>query len=642
MPKSRGFSFVSHLTCVLLLAAVTVGVYGTSLQNGFVEWDDGYLITENVHIRSMTPLSLRHIFTTYDPELYIPLTFLSYQLDHLLWGLRPVGFHLTNLLLHTLNVILVFFLCGLLFKKSRGGNAVLSPNTYHLTPLLVALLFAIHPLNTEAVAWASARKDLLSGFFFLLTLCAYLKWRERVTLSPSKGRHTLAMFFFDKLRMTHGQYEWYLFSLFTFLLGLLAKVTVVVLPVLLLFIDWWQGRKIDRRAIVEKTPYILLSTVFGIIAILGKTRNVAGTSLLENFLLGTKSIIFYLQKLLWPFHLSVLYPYTDPISFGNLDLLFPFFLTVSLIVLAWLARQTFPLFTFAVAWYVLLLLPSFVTFRKGDDIDLDLYFASDRYAYLPSIGILFLVISLGSAFCASARSHRDEKWRQNVALGLASTSVIFFGFLSFHQSHVWRNTEALFQNVIRSYPNAHIAHNNLGLFEQGRGHFSNAIDHYRKALAIRPTGRTYYNLGLTYIAQEEREKAMEANRMAIQINPHHARAHLNLGGLLLENRKTTEAIQELQAAISIDPELAPAHFNLGIAYERLGQLSLAEGAYTTALAHDPDDVETLVSLASLLVRKRETENALLLLQHAISLRPHHPRYERLLLEIARLQGKNIL
>lgn len=607
---------MQKIGCSLLLAAITFGIYGASLRNGFIQWDDGYLITDNVNIRSITPRTLRHIFTTYDPELYIPLTFLSYQIDHLFWGLNPVRFHFTNLMLHTMNVILVCLLIMLLLKNCHTEKKLFTM-THSWIPFFVALLWAVHPINTEAVAWASARKDLLAGFFFLSSLLVYLRWRM------------------DGIPKT------FFWSIVLFFFGLLAKVSIAPLPFILLLIDWWQGRRMDRRTILEKTPYVLLSVVFGIIAVFGKTRNVASTSLLESLLLGTKSTVFYLQKLLLPFHLSVLYPYTDSISFGNLDLLFPFLLTIGLLTLAWIARRNFPLLTFTLAWYFLLLLPSFTAFRKGDDVELDLYFASDRYAYLPSIGILFLVTSLGAALCARARTHEKETQRQKIAIGLVTTGVVSLGFLSFHQSQMWKNTETLFQNVIRSYPNSHIAHNNLGLFQQGHGDLVGAMDHYQKAIAIRPTGRTYYNLGLAYIAQGEREKAMEANRKAIEINPHHARAHLNLGGLLLENGKITEAIQELDRALAINPDLSLAHFNRGIAYERLGKLPIAEEAYTTALEKDPNDIETLVSLAGLFVRKRQLDDALVLLKHAIALQPHHPRYESLLLEIARLQGKKI-
>ena len=615
---------MQKIGCSLLLAAITFGIYSVSLRNGFVEWDDGYLITGNVNIRSITPLTLRHIFTTYDPELYIPLTFLSYQIDHLFWGLNPAGFHLTNLLLHASNAVLVFWFLQLLLSRDRRSTR--SPLSHTdlarkhrngWVAFFAALFFVVHPLNTEAIAWASARKDLLSGFFFLSSLLVYLRWR--ISGIPKTFFWSIALFFF----------------------GLLAKISIAPLPIVLLLIDWWQGRRMDRGTIIEKTPYVLLSIVFGIIAFLGKTRNVAGTSLLEAILLGTKSTIFYLQKLLLPSHPSVLYPYTDPISFGNPDLLFPFVLTISLLTLAWMARRSFPLFTFAATWYLLLLLPSFTTFRKGDDIELDLYFASDRYAYLPSIGIFLFLISLGASLCSHARTHLGEQYRQKIATGLTSAIVTLLGFLSFRQAQTWHTTETLFQNVIRSYPNSHIAQNNLGLFEQGRGHFENAIRHYQKAIAIRPTGRTYYNLGLTYIAQGEREKAMEANRTALQFNPRHARAHLNLGGLLLENGKIMEAIGELNTAISLDPELTLAHFNRGVAYEQLGKLSHAEESYTTALEKDPNDIETLVSLAALFVRKRRMDDALILLKHAIALQPHHPRYESLLLEITRLQGKKI-
>src|SRR3989344_80161 len=185
---------LSSLGIALLIGTV----YGRAvLQNDFVTWDDGLLITENPIIQDISWENVKAAFTTYDPELYIPLTFLSYQIDHLFWGLNPVGFHLTNLVLHTLNAVLVFFLLQLLLSgnnlplplKGEGRVRV----AWRAIAFLVALLWAIHPLNTEAVAWASARKDLLSGFFFLFSVCGYLQWRARVTLRCEPGEPRRAL-----------------------------------------------------------------------------------------------------------------------------------------------------------------------------------------------------------------------------------------------------------------------------------------------------------------------------------------------------------------------------------------------------------------------------------------------------------------
>src|SRR3989344_3646014 len=188
---------LSSLGIALLIGTV----YGRAvLQNDFVTWDDGLLITENPIIQDISWENVKAAFTTYDPELYIPLTFLTYQMDYAVWGMRPFGFHLTNLILHTGNAILVFWLMTLLLKNfQRTSNNQITNNIITRTPgnvwiaLAVALLWSLHPLNTEAVAWASARKDLLSGFFFLLSVCGYLQWRARVTLrcEPSEPRRAL-------------------------------------------------------------------------------------------------------------------------------------------------------------------------------------------------------------------------------------------------------------------------------------------------------------------------------------------------------------------------------------------------------------------------------------------------------------------
>ena len=196
-------------------------IFGKSLGNDFVDFDDGLLIFENPIIQEISVWSLKQAFTTYDPELYVPLTMISYQIDHLLWGMNPFGFHLTNLVLHTMNALLVTLFIRLLMRRL----------SYHLLPVLCGLLFLVHPLHTEAVAWASARKDVLSSFFFLLSVCSYLQWREREKKEERSGKLL------------------YSFSIFAFALGLLAKVSIIMLPVILLLIEWLQGRSLREKTL---------------------------------------------------------------------------------------------------------------------------------------------------------------------------------------------------------------------------------------------------------------------------------------------------------------------------------------------------------------------------------------------------------
>ncbi|MBI3335958.1 tetratricopeptide repeat protein [Candidatus Peregrinibacteria bacterium] len=488
---------------VIFITFLLVLVYGRAiLQNEFVEWDDGLLILNNPIIQELNWDNIKTAFTSYDPELYIPLTFLSYQLDYAIWGLNPIGFHLTNLLLHIGNAFLiVWFLKRLGWRWAIFGGA----------------LFAIHPLNTEAVMWASARKDLLMGLFFLWSLNLYLVGRKHLSLAA-------------------------------FLLACLAKVTAVMLPFILLLIDWRafslsrrerdRVRGSERAYVLQKMPYFFISILFIIIALFGK----AGSHGLwwEKVLIGSKATMFYLQKLFWPTGLSVLYPYTQKIALSNPDLLVPLilFCFVTLIVGYEFVRAPRSSFWSEVGFgwffFLLLLAPSFTNFAKGQDILKDVYFASDRYAYLASIGIPYVtVLFLSHIPCPVPRQARDKLRIERSGVGIIGLFGILglFSFLSYHQSLVWQTTESLFTNVVQHYPDSHVAQNNLGSLYYRRGETDRAIEKYKESLNIRPNATAFFNLGVIYRDNGYPAIAREAFIQTIKLHPADEEAKRNLEAL---------------------------------------------------------------------------------------------------------------
>lgn len=535
---------------ILFLALMLV--YGASLRNGFVNWDDGLLIYENPIIREFSFRTIREAFTSYDPELYIPLTFLSYQLNHLVAGLSPWIYHLTNLLLHAGSALLVAWI-ALLFSKDR------------FVALVTALLFALHPLHTEAVAWASARKDVLAAFFALLSIVLYLLYRER-----------------------ENKFSFFSGSLAAFLLALLSKVSVLLLPFALILIDLGMRRRITPRMFIEKIPYAVLAGVFGIVAMFGKRGT--STLLLEKILIGAKAAIFYLQKLFIPNGLSVLYPYTKPVSFASPDLtlsLVAVIVITVLVVLLW-RRTREPL----VAWgfYLLFTAPTFTNFAKGKDVLHDVYFASDRYAYIGSVLILFLV----------ALAIRKARGRFGPAVNIAVAVLLtVLSVLAMRQANVWRDTESLFQNVLRSYPNSHVAHNNIAGILYRRGERQAAIDEYNISLSIRPNAAAYYNLGNIAVLDGDVSLAIGYFREALKSNKYDLDAKVNLGSLLLRQGELEEAENYLEDASRINPKLPVAHFNLGILYEQMGRKKEAIDAFERVLELDPGDTEARRKLEAL-------------------------------------------
>ena len=535
-----------------VLFAALIIVYGHSLWNGFVNWDDGLLIYENPIVQEFSFRSLYQAFTSYDPELYIPLTLLSYQLNHLVGGLNPFVYHLTNFILHGFNALFVAWIV-LLLGKNKWIAAV------------TGLLFALHPLHTEAVVWASSRKDVLSAFFALISIGLYVLYHER--------QHKLPYF---------------LGSLLAFTLALLSKVSVIFLPLALLLIDLRNRRKINACMFYEKIPFLALSILFGIIATFGKKGT--GTLLMEKILIGAKAAVFYVQQMFVPYGLSVLYPYTKPVTFASLDLTLSFaaLIVITLAsILVW-KRTREPL----VAWgfYLLFTAPTFTNFAKGRDFMHDVYFASDRYAYIGSILIFFLVV-LGLQ-----KIRQRLPWRANIAVALL---LVTLGILSFGQAAVWRDTEALFRNVLVYYPNSHVAHNNIAGILYRKGEKQKAILEYNASLAIRPNDAAYYNLGNIAAADGDFALAIGYYREALKQNKYDLDAKINVGSLLLRTGQLDEAKLVLEDARTISPNLVVVHFNLGVLYEQLGLKNEAMEAFEKVLQLDPGDGEAREHLKKL-------------------------------------------
>ncbi len=598
-----------------LIIVLTLLVYGKSLGNAFVRWDDNMLIYENPIVREISWASLKAAFTQYDPELYIPLTFLSYQVDYAVWGMHPFGFHLTNLVLHALNAVLVFWLMTLLLGRFQRTNSrkysdsspqVPVPRSQSPIPLLVALLWAVHPLNVEAVAWASARKDVLSTFFFLGSLCCYLRW----SAVESRG---------FPLRKV-----WYWSSLIAFLLGLLSKVMVLTLPVVLLLFDVWQGRRIDRRAFLEKVPYILLSAVLGIVGLFGKQSALGASTFWEKFLMAPKSAVFYLQKIFWPDGLSVLYPYHGSVTIRSADFAVPLAIFVLLMmVAAWLWfrwRQA----SIGLWFFFVTVTPTFLNFAKGGDMDR--YFASDRYAYIPSIGIFlaigYLLYIKGNPLTL-ALSQWERKIQQETpsphgrGTGVRGVAVfmicilLILSLLSHRQSLLWRDTEVLLQNVLRLYgDSSHVAHNNMGNVYRLRGDIPRAIQEYEQAIAIRPHSKTFTNLGAAYRRLHRYPEAMEVYKKALELNPKNQEVHVGLGLVFMELGRLPDARKAFEEAIENDPRSEEAYVNLGAVAMREGDTKEAVEHYRKALELNPYFTQAHYNLAVALAADGRKEEAM--------------------------------
>lgn len=611
------------LSIILGFFALTFLVYGVSLSNHFVAWDDNYVVDFNPVVHGFTWDHMVKNFTSFvDPELYDPLTFVSYQFDYTIGGIKPFIFHLDNLILHTLNALLVALFIFLLSKRRRVA-------------LFCGLIFAIHPLNTEAVAWASARKDTLSTFFFLLSLIGYLYFR-----SNHRDRSKL----------------WYALSLVAFLFGLLSKVMIVMLPIVLLLIDYVEKRKWSWNVLIEKVPYFILSGIFGVVALLGKSNVVGESTIFQKMLMACKSTIFYLEKLFVPINLSVIYPYTKTITLSSPDFFISVLLVLSLIIAAWYFRIQKRDVTFGILFFLITLIPTFFNFAKGGEF----YFASDRYTYIPEIGILFLIVAIAYDVFGKMTSGffgKKETSQRNVSIDGAFVIVVLtFAVAAYQQSLVWHNTETLFLQTLHNYPDALVARINLGLVYRESGLPERAMEQFNKALALRPNNALVHtNIGATDEKLGKMDEAISEYQKAIalgpkepdayfalgmmkeragkideaftlykkveELNPGYIGVYNNLGSVYVVRHDFTSAATAYQKAIDIDPYYADAHFNLAFVSEKLNKLDEAAREYETTLKLEGETAKTLTALVGVYAEQNKTLETIRTLKRLLAVDP---------------------
>lgn len=610
MTKLPSITVVVTIVSGFICAGIIV--FGSTLNHEFVSWDDELLIVDNPNVHEISAETIKNIFTTYDPELYVPLTLMTYQIDDAIGGGSPLVTHVVNRLLHVMNALLVTWLLFVLIQ--RGWLA-----------LGLGLIFLLHPLNTEAAVWASSRKDLLSTFFCLSSLLAWLRYRE----SPT-----------TKLYFT---------SLLLFLLALLSKVMVVTLPIIMILIDLLEGKGISRALLKEKIPFFVASIVFGIIGLFGKTDVLAASTALQKILVAAKAVVFYITKFLAPYGLSAMYPYTEPITLLSPDFLMPLVIVICALGLLWRFSSHSRLVTFGLLFFLVTLVPTFTNFSKGGDF----YIASDRYSYIPMIGLLVLVGSFLRYVMDLPGGMRARASRRNSLLLSSCFVLVLFGYLSSAQAAVWKNNMTLYEDILKKYPNARAAHNNLGMELYKSGRFAEAIDSFDRASAIHKDVKTdtnkaaalvglgrfdeamtvfqnslthnprltdaLYGIGNIYQKKGNLLAAAEQYRKTLDIDPHHISARNNLGITYILLKDWKNAVEELNKVIQQKPDFLEPYYNLAGAYEETGLKNEAEEMYRKSLELSPRDADALSRLATLVYDRGEIDEAAELLSRALAI-----------------------
>lgn len=510
-----GTAFRKHRSKILLIVAffaIGFAAYGRVATYGFVTIDDDVLIYDNPIVKAgLTPASVYGAFVDrYDPELYIPLTFLSYELDATIAGAKPFIFHLTNLILHIFNALLVVVVVKLLSRKEWIAVAC-------------GLLFLVHPLHTEAVAWASSRKDLLSALFFLGSFALFLDYRIRRKI------------------------ETYRLSVASFALSLLSKVMAATLPAVLVLEDVRRNTPRTKRWWLELSPFAALSALFLAIGFAYKKGIIANSSYVTKIILAFKSACFYLWELVWPEALRIVYLQETPVRLSA-EFLLPMIVVAALLVLAMIAwrREKTRFVGWGILFYFLTLAPTFINSTKGNNI----YFASDRYAYIPSIGIFLAACVAIDLIIVKLPS----RWKQPLAFaGIAVCTA--FAVAAWNQSSYWENGVTAFTRSLEFHPTSALALVNRGVAYEAMGKDDEALNDYVAATHYEPSvAATWFDIGNVLAKKNDLQGATNAYLRAVATDITLAPAHAALAKTFLRLGRTNDARAALQNAYMIDPD----------------------------------------------------------------------------------------
>ena len=521
------------------LAVITLLAFWPVVDCGFVNFDDPEYVTQNAIVQQgLTWSGVRWAFTTGTLGNYHPLTWLSLMLDRTLWGAAPLGFHLTNVALHAANAVLLF----LVLRRMTGAT---------WRSLLVAALFAVHPLRVESVAWLSARKDCLSALFGLLAIAAYARYTAR----PSAARYAVVACLFAT--------------------SLLAKAMFVTLPAALLLLDHWPLRRSTpwRSLILEKLPLLAIALIASIATFAvqhagGAVGGVDRYPIWQRLTNATIAYFGYLAQTVIPTNLAVFHPHPRTLQVTLLAAAIATLLTITAVVIA--RRRTAPWMLIGWLWFLGTLVPMIGLVQVGG------HARADRYTYLPMIGLLIAV----------AWSLPAAMWRSGAVASIVLLVVL--SLMTRREIGHWRDSVTLWQRAIAVTNDNYVAHTNLAVELTRRGHAGDAEKHYRHAIRIRADWSTAHNgLGVLLAARGDAPGAIAAYESAIAARPGFAVAHRNLARLLAEQGRSDDAIRHFRRATELRPTDAKAHLLLGLELARRGELPAARQHLASAARLEP-------------------------------------------------------
>lgn len=587
----------------LLLAVLTIGVFGQVGGFDFIRLDDDLYVTQNRHVQSgFTAQSLAWALTNLDAGFWHPLTWLSLMLDFQWYGLNPSGFHWTNLILHVASTLLLFLvlqrMTGALWKSA-----------------FVAALFALHPLHVESVAWVAERKDVLSTFFWMLSLWAYVSYVGR----PGLIRYGVV--------------------LSAFVLGLMSKTMVVTLPFVFLLLDWWPldrfrserhdrpgpsaadgssgvptpARDVAVRLVMEKIPFIVLSIGSVIVTYIAEQR-IGAIKAAETTSLAVRganvlmSYATYLVKMVWPAQLAVYYPH--PGSWPLWQVAGAALLLLGVSFLVWRRARRYPYLVVGWLWYLGTLVP------VAGFIKIGAHSMADRYTYVPLIG-LFIMVAWGFSDLFARWS-----WRREALTASAVAILCLLSITTWVQLRHWQNSLTLFQHTLAVTENNYVILNNMGAALAEKGEAEQALACYRKALAIKPDDvDARYNMGNILVRLDRPREAVAQYADVLRLKPGLATAHNNMGLALLLLGKTEDAIAHFNEALRIDPSFDQARYNLNRITAGRTQRGVGDVVMPDPSKEDRNTAEGKMRAGLSLVAKGRMDEAMAYFQEALKLDP---------------------
>ena len=551
---------------------ITFIAYLPALQAGFVNWDDGDYVYENLMIRDLS--NIQAFFTTPIQGNYHPITMISLAINYSMSGLEAWSYHLFNIIFHLINCILVFRLC----MRLTNSNLIIAFTT--------SILFAIHPMHVESVAWVTERKDVLYSLFFLAGLISYTRFLDE----HSKKQYWWAVLFLA--------------------LSIASKPAAVVFPLVLFCIDYLRSRAFTVKLFLEKAPFLVLSLIGGILTIIGqKEAGATGEayfSLGNNILFGFYGIMMYVWKMILPINLAAFYPF-PPInaSLPAIYYIAPVFTLILLGVLyfTWKKNKTI---SFGILFYLVNLLLVLQVFSVGSAV------IAERYTYIPYIGLFMILGWLLNRYTRSNFSKAVP-----YTLGVA----IVLSILTYRQAETWNSGASLWDQAIKAQPSSKAYNNRAILFRQ-ENNYDKALEYYNQAILMNAADHeSHNNRGNVYNNMKQYDLALADYRQSIQIKPDYNVAYDNLGGVYAIKGQYDSALFYLNKSIELDPSYKPPYNNRALTYMSLNKHEEAIKDWKSYLAIDPTAADVYNTIGICYRILGNNQEALGYINHAIQLEP---------------------